>query len=157
MPLHHMVYCAVMELCEDHDPMYQERGWTEELQADGSTWVYNGAYILTFAGVPRRFEGRILRSQSGGVAFAEFICPAREIFDVYICDPPPALKLHPEGCCFQLIKNSWFKVHYINPPRSVDEAIIHIECVLQKSFALAQERTEKEQLHIHGNIDSLLA
>ncbi|REJ76319.1 MAG: hypothetical protein DWQ47_11970 [Acidobacteria bacterium] len=101
---------------------WDERGWTK--QADGRNEVYEGFFV---AG-GNRFQGRIETARR-----------SRQI-SVYIRNPPPEIKRHRKGPCFQLLKNGWFRLHWTRPARNVDDAILYMERILDESLRNRKRR-----------------
>jgi hypothetical protein len=95
---------------------WDEKGWTRQRN------TYEGRYEVyeRKSGRIRRFNGRIV--QLGEVA------------QTFIADPPPEIKRHPKGPCFQLYDGVMFKVEWHQPARNVDEAILYVERVLDESL-----------------------
>jgi hypothetical protein len=52
----------------------------------------------------------------------------------YIADPPPEIRRHPHGACFQLYRDPWFQLHWSRPARNPDDAILYMERVLDESI-----------------------
>jgi hypothetical protein len=50
----------------------------------------------------------------------------------YVADPPPEIKGHPKGPCFQLVRVPWFRVHWRRNPNTVDEALLYVERLLDE-------------------------
>lgn len=94
---------------------WDERGWT--WNASGGRETYEGFYQVG----NRKFRGRI--ETRGGRKVA-----------AYIYDPPPEVKRHRHGACFQLVKDGWFHLHWSRPARNVDDAILYMERVLDESL-----------------------
>lgn len=96
---------------------WDERGWTR--RANGRSEIYEGYYAVG----TRRFRGRIeVRGNRGRNVTA---C---------IDNPPPEIKHHPHGACFQLVRDGWFILHWARPARNVDDAILYMERVLDESL-----------------------
>ena len=64
----------------------------------------------------REFEGRIVEAAS--------------TIKAYVADPPPEIRTHPKGPCFQLVRSPWFRIHWHRNPGTVDEALLYVERVL---------------------------
>lgn len=95
---------------------WDERGWTR--REESRTQIYEGFYQVG----DRQFRGRIETTNGG-----------RNI-TAFICDPPPEIRRHAHGACFQLIENDWFLLHWARPARNVDDAILYMEKVLDESL-----------------------
>lgn len=56
--------------------------------------------------------------------------------DVYLFNPPRALRNHPHGRCLQLaLPNSrWFKLHWQRPARTFDEARAYVETIMSEAL-----------------------
>ena len=106
-------------------PIWDDRGWTVRPHARGN--VYTGEYRVRTATMaqPRRFAGCIVQPPWPGTIIA------------YVADPPPELRRHQKGACFQLTQPPWFLVHWQQPATTVDDALLYVERVL----AEALERT----------------
>lgn len=50
----------------------------------------------------------------------------------YVSDPPPELKTHRKGPCFQLVRAPWFRIHWHRAPKSVDDALLYVERLLDE-------------------------
>jgi hypothetical protein len=96
---------------------WDEFGWRQEPR--GRDTVYEGEYrAWTPSGTRRTFPGRILERGRSITA--------------YIADPPPQIKRHPKGPCFQLATVPWFTVHWHRAPATVDDAILYVERILNE-------------------------
>jgi hypothetical protein len=95
---------------------WDERGWT--VQVGNQRETYEGEYAVG----NRRFHGRIEARNRGHNVIA------------YIHNPPPEIKRHAHGACFQQIGNDWFLLHWARPARTVDDAILYMERVLDESL-----------------------
>lgn len=100
-----------------------ERGWTRI--NEGGTEIYEGFYqvIHRRRGQLLRFRGRIQISGWSG-----------QKISVYILNPPPEVKSHRHGPCFQLLRDGWFNLHWSRPAKNVDDAILYLEKVLDESL-----------------------
>lgn len=95
---------------------WEERGWTR--QNDNGRETYEGDYSVK----NRRFHGRIeTRNRGRNIA-------------AYIYNPPREIRRHAHGACFQQIGNGWFLLHWARPARTVDDAILYMERVLDESL-----------------------
>jgi len=56
--------------------------------------------------------------------------------DVYVHDPPEALRRHRHGSCLQLLKPDarWFKLHWEKPAQTFDQARAYVEQLLAESM-----------------------
>jgi len=96
---------------------WDERGWIKH--SNGRHEIYEGYYAVG----TQRFRGRIeVRGHRGRNVTA------------YIDNPPPEIKYHPHGACFQLVRDDWFILHWARPARNVDDAILYMERVLDESL-----------------------
>lgn len=95
---------------------WDDRGWIRKTIRGRET--YEGYYLVG----KRRFHGRIEASNRG-----------RNI-TAYILNPPREVKNHPHGACFQLVGDGWFHLHWSNPARNVDDAILYMERILDESL-----------------------
>ena len=95
---------------------WDERGWTRIV--NGNREIYEGYYMVG----RRRFRGRIETRTRGRNVRA------------YIYNPPPEIKRHPHGACFQFVNDDWFYLHWARPARNVDDAILYMERVLDESI-----------------------
>lgn len=68
----------------------------------------------------RQFDGRIIQQQYE--------------FATYIADPPPEVKHHQHGHCLQLIRTPWFRLHWNRPPKTVDDALLYVERLLDEAI-----------------------
>jgi hypothetical protein len=95
---------------------WDEKGWTRQQNTyEGNYQVFEHKSRRI-----RRFNGRIVLSG--------------EVAQTFIADPPPEIKRHPKGPCFQLHDGGMFKVEWRRPARNVDEAILYVERVLDESL-----------------------
>jgi len=95
---------------------WDERGWIR--QTDNRREIYEGFYTVG----NRRFQGRIEARTRGHNVSA------------YIYEPPPEIKNHPHGACFQQVRDGWFILHWARAARNVDDAILYMERVLDESL-----------------------
>lgn len=95
---------------------WDERGWAKNI--NGRRESYEGYYR---AG-KRQFRGRVETRNRGRQTVA------------YIFDPPPEIRSHRHRACFQQVGNGWFILHWARPARTVDDAILYMEKVLDESL-----------------------
>lgn len=95
---------------------WDERGWTRNQSGKGE--IYEGYYRVR----DRKYRGRI-ETGSG-----------KRKVSAYIYNPPREVKRHRHGACFQLVKDDWFHLHWSRPARTVDDAILYMERVLDESL-----------------------
>lgn len=102
---------------------WDERGWTR--RNDGGTETFEGFYQVHHRRREQvlRFRGRI---QVSGWSSQKI--------SVYILNPPPEVKNHRHGPCFQLLRDGWFNLHWSRPAKNVDDAILYMEKVLDESL-----------------------
>lgn len=94
---------------------WDEKHW-RRIQ-DGQATHYVGQYrVGQPAGGWREFGGRLVEGPSG--------------IKAYVADPPPEIRSHPKGPCFQLVRAPWFQVHWRRTPATVDEALLYVERLL---------------------------
>ena len=94
---------------------WDEQGWVVREQ-DGK-YIYEGNYrVRSSAGQLFTFPGRIVVRRSNVAA--------------YVADPPPEIKRHPKGPCFQLTKSPWFRVHWHRAATNVDDALLYVQRIL---------------------------
>ena len=97
-------------------PAWDEQGWREVV--NGTQTFYEGHYrVRQRNGRLAEFPGRILVGDN---------------ITTYIAHPPPAIKRHPKGPCFQLTTPPWFRVHWHRAPSNVDDALLYVETVLDE-------------------------
>lgn len=96
---------------------WDERGWIRNI--NGNIEIYEGYYAVG----ARRFWGRI-----------EARGNRRRNIGAYIYNPPPEIKQHRHGACFQLVSDGWFYLHWSRPARNVDDALLYVETVLNESI-----------------------
>lgn len=98
--------------------VWDERRWRRI--EDGTSVQYLGEYLISAHGrsASRSFRGRIVEEPDG--------------IKAYVADPPAAIRQHPKGPCFQLVKAPWFRVHWHKSPPSVDEALLYVERLLDE-------------------------
>jgi hypothetical protein len=96
--------------------VWDDLGWERRLHGDQT--VYEGHYAVKAPGGRIWFPGRIVERR-GKVS-------------AYIADPPPAIKRHPKGPCFQLTEPPWFKVHWHRPAKDPDDAILYVQRILHE-------------------------
>lgn len=101
---------------------WDERGWTN--RTDGGREIYEGFFQVANQkrGETRRFRGRI---EIGGWG---------KKISVFIHNPPPEIKRHRHGPCFQLMRDGWFSLHWSRPARNADDAILYMERILDESL-----------------------
>jgi hypothetical protein len=68
----------------------------------------------------REFAGHLI-SESGRVS-------------AYIADPPAEMKGHRHGPCLQFVQHPWFRLHWSTEPRSLDDALLYMERMLDESI-----------------------
>ncbi|MDQ4120034.1 MAG: hypothetical protein M3209_01025 [Acidobacteriota bacterium] len=95
---------------------WDERGWTRNQSGNGE--IYEGYYRVR----DRKYRGRIETRSNGRKVSA------------YIYNPPREVKRHRHGACFQLVKDDWFHLHWSRPARTVDDAILYMERILDESL-----------------------
>lgn len=96
---------------------WDERGWTKQMVGKNET--YSGFYQVG----NRKYQGRIeIGRWAKGIR-------------MYIHNPPPQIKKHKHGACFQLVKDGWFVLHWSKAARNVDDAILYMEKVLDESLS----------------------
>lgn len=102
---------------------WDERGWTKRTESGAET--FEGFYRVNHkrSGQLLQFRGRI---QVSGWSSKKIT--------VYILEPPPEVKRHRHGPCFQLIRDGWFNLHWSRPAKNVDDAILYLERVLDESL-----------------------
>jgi hypothetical protein len=94
---------------------WDEQGWVMREQ-DGKV-IYEGNYrVRSGAGQLFTFPGRIVVRRNNVAA--------------YVADPPPGIKRHPKGPCFQLTKSPWFRVHWHRAATNVDDALLYVQRIL---------------------------
>jgi hypothetical protein len=98
---------------------WDERGWTSRTSDGHSVYEGNFQVFERRSGRERVFSGRIVAN--GRVT-------------AYILNPPPEIKQHRHGPCFQLTNNGWFKLHWRRPAQNPDEAILYMERILDESL-----------------------
>ncbi|NNE99524.1 MAG: hypothetical protein HKN25_10945 [Pyrinomonadaceae bacterium] len=101
---------------------WDERGWTKH--SNGRNEVHEGFFVAGGS----RFQGRIETARR-----------SRKIA-VYVRNPPPEIKRHRKGPCFQLVKDGWFHLHWSRPARNVDDAILYMERILDESLRKRKRR-----------------
>lgn len=99
-------------------PAWDERGWRRRV-LNGAT-AYEGEY-------------RVRRPDGSQLSFPGQIQMSGRVPATYIADPPPELRRHRHGPCFQLAKAPWFRVHWHRAPRNVDDALLYVERVLDEA------------------------
>ena len=59
--------------------------------------------------------------------------------EVYLLDPPAALRRHPHGPCLQLLRpnSQWFKLHWSKPPRTFLTSKEYVENMLWEAEVMA--------------------
>jgi hypothetical protein len=99
---------------------WDEKGWRRVVESGATHYV--GSYRVR----DRRrntwsiFDGRLIEDQTG--------------LRAYVADPPPELKTHPKGPCFQLTRPPWFRVHWHTPPENIDQACLYVESILKEAL-----------------------
>lgn len=91
----------------------------------GQSNEYHGMFVLVGAGgnILARLRGRIIE------------WPGLPV-DVYIYDPPEAVRRHRHGRCLQLVvpNSRWFKLHWEKPARSFDQARAYVEQLMGEAM-----------------------
>jgi hypothetical protein len=106
-----------LEITPPRRAAWDEQGWLRK--GSDSRIVYEGTYrVRRRSGTVATFRGRIT-VQNGAVT-------------PYIADPPPQIKRHPKGPCFQLTQPPWFRIHWHRPATNVDDALLYVERVLDE-------------------------
>lgn len=102
---------------------WDERGWTK--RNDLGKEVFEGFFQVNHKkrGQLLRLRGRIEVSGWSG-----------KNISVYILNPPPEIKKHRHGPCFQLLRDGWFSLHWSRPAKNVDDAILYMERILDESL-----------------------
>lgn len=102
---------------------WDERGWTK--RNENGTETFEGFFQVNHRKRCQllRFRGRIQISGWSG-----------QKISIYILNPPPEVKSHRHGPCFQLLRDGWFNLHWSRPARNVDDAILYMEKVLDESL-----------------------
>lgn len=105
--------------------MHTESDW--ELEDDGKSRTYTGFFKV------KRTTFRIDKLRGKIVEWRGL--PT----DVFIEDPPPEIRLHPHGSCFQLWEpgTDWFKLHFVKPAGDFVTARLYVEGLLREAFDLA--------------------
>lgn len=98
--------------------VWDERGWSRRFR--NGTETYEGFYQVG----PRRFAGRLEAERRG-----------RQI-TAFIHDPPPEIRRHRHGPCFQQVGvgTGWFHLHWRRSPRTVDQTILYVEQILDEAL-----------------------
>ncbi len=98
-------------------------GW--QVEERDNCRVYSGPFCLFNP------SGRLVAS-----IFGQVVEWPRLPAEVYVYDPPPAVRQHRHGPCFQLLSPgaAWFKVHWERPPRDFDSARAFMEELVSESL-----------------------
>jgi hypothetical protein len=88
----------------------------------------------------REYQGTFAIYGQGGKPLVQI--PGRVVewnglpVDVYLFNPPCALRRHPHGRCLQLLmpNSRWFKLHWERPARSFDQARAYVEKLMFESL-----------------------
>ncbi len=123
------IYCWVLELASK---LVRFVRWQLQLNAGVPDWyvedrisskVYNGFFVIydNWHLPKKSVRGRVVEWPN---------LPT----DVYIYDPPAALRGHPHGSCLQLLTpgDAWFKLHWQKPARNFAETCAYIEQLLDE-------------------------
>jgi hypothetical protein len=99
---------------------WDDQGWKRTQQARGQ--IYEGYFQVVEhrTGLRHRFSGRVVAT--GGELLT------------YIADPPQEIRDHPKGPCFTADTPPWFHLHWHQPPRTVDDAILYMEKILSEAL-----------------------
>jgi hypothetical protein len=99
---------------------WDERGWRRQII--GRQEVYDGTFqaVDRRRGVQLSYPGRVMNHRGQITA--------------YISSPPPEIKRHQHGACFQLTRDGWFQLHWSRPAQNPDDAILYMERVLDESI-----------------------
>jgi len=100
---------------------WDEKRW--EVERRQGHRVLSGSYRVRDrrTGTWREFPGQLVEY------------PGHEIA-TYIADPPPEVRLHPHGACLQLIQAPWFRLHWNRAPRTLDDALLYMERLLDEAL-----------------------
>jgi hypothetical protein len=100
--------------------VWDEKRW--DSQTREGRRILSGSYRVRdqHRGRWREFLGQVVEHEGQGIA-------------AYIADPPPEIRQHPHGACFQLIQPPWFRLHWNRAPRSVDDALLYMERMLDEA------------------------
>ena len=99
------------------------------MQELGSRSQYDGVFMLFGE------RGQVLAQMVGCVVGWNGLP-----IDVYVYDPPLALRRHRHGRCLQLLQPAerWFKLHCEKPARTFDEARAYVEQLMAESLLEAR-------------------
>ena len=99
---------------------WDEKRW-HRFERGGQTELI-GAYRLfdRHRNTWRIFDGRIV--QQG------------RIVATYIADPPVEVKRHRHAPCLQLVKAPWFRLHWNREPKTLDQALLYMERLLDEAI-----------------------
>lgn len=98
--------------------LWEERGWSCEVRPN--LRIYQGEYRIRRGRNRWRWSGRILVENRGDIT-------------AYIADPPESLRSHPKWQCFQHEEGRWFRLHWHNRARNVDDTIAYMEKILYEA------------------------
>jgi hypothetical protein len=100
-----------------NDPPWQVR-------KQGRSRIYEGFFLV------RDRAGRLVLRAPGRVVERPGFAA-----DVYIQNPPAAIRTHPHGSCFQLVDphSMWFKLHWERPARDLTASVALVELILAES------------------------
>jgi hypothetical protein len=101
-----------------------DRGWRVERAARWTLYEGDFQIFRPGGGLREHVRGRIIEWQG---------LPT----DVYLQNPPAALRTHRHGMCLQLCDpaDGWFKLHWERPPRDFDTSRAYVEQLLDEAFA----------------------
>lgn len=103
----------------------EDQGWTRTSRAEGSTQVFEGYYTATAAdGKRHRFPGRIEVDNWGDIR-------------PFIHNPPLDLMRkmgHPRVPCFAATGGDWYRIHWSEPARDPDTALLFVEGLVTEAL-----------------------
>lgn len=100
--------------------VWDEKRWRRSLE-DGYAQI-TGRY--------RAFD----RQRRAWREFEGYLTQRGRHITAYIADPPVEIKRHRHGPCFQLVHGSWFQIHWQRRPKNLDEALLHVEQILDEAI-----------------------
>ncbi len=105
---------------------WDEKRWTRNVTTGAIE--FSGMYRVfdKRALVWREFHGRLVQQDNRIAA--------------YIADPPPEIQKHPKAPCLQLVRAPWFRLHWAQDPKTLDQALLYMERILDESINRGRRR-----------------
>jgi hypothetical protein len=94
-------------------PVWIDKGWLKI-----SATTYAGYFDVPGRG---RWSGKVKMGSTG-------------FLGTYILNPPVVVRNHEKWHCFSHQGDGWYNVHMAKKPRTIDEAILNVERILNEAY-----------------------